>query len=581
MLLRDVSAVVIALFCFRGASASHAQAASNRSFVPGAICEATQTYAPLDKLRGRHLIVGEMVWEPFAFRDSSTPSGWAGFDLDLLDHVAADLGFTYEIFDMTANALPEETWDEQLYRLSAQTDLVMSYWSATYASRVSQLLGHMDYGTVLVVRPGEDEEPPFVERMFTFFNPFSGELWGAIIAIVLLSGLIDNLLERRHGGSLQESLYEAFAGTMWGGFERPRSNLSAVYQIVLSLVLLITISAYTANLAAFLTIKGSPTLSANSVSDLIGASKPVCCRDDDPMLDAYRAYFPELTYRTMPIEDLPRAVNSGLCDAAFMPNINLKKLKNNDAENCMLTVAESPIAASAGWATNFQSPCIQQSIDYCLQRLKLDGTLNAVLLKWLYPLPCEVESNGEADADEVRRHLTSAAYIATSRLSGAAAQPQRRLKSSSASRAAISASSAGGSADEGSDEQQVIGIREFAGVLILWGAVSAATLLGSVVYHNTPTIKVSLQSPQVVAASQTMATAGLDKLFGTKPPANPANTDNEITMLRLVLEELAPLRKIALALEEASSDDKGESATSASPSTKKTSLADIMVAVPT
>ena len=305
-------------------------------------------------------MVGEMSWRPFAYRDPTTPTGWAGMDLDLLARVAELAGFTYEIFDMDAAAYEGESWEEQLFRFSNHTDLVMSYWAETALrrSKVTQLLGHFDYGTVLVVRPGEEEEVPFEKRMFTFFEPFTWELWGVLIGIIVLSGLFDNLLERRSGGSLTESMYEYFAGTMWGGFERPRTRLSGIYQIVLSFVLLVTISAYTANLAAFLTIAGTPTLSAEDVSELIVASKPVCCRDGDPRQEAYQSYFPELTYRKMAVEDLPYRLADGTCDALFVPNINFQMIRHNDAANCQFEIAQNPIAGKAGWGKHMHGACM-------------------------------------------------------------------------------------------------------------------------------------------------------------------------------------------------------------------------------
>ena len=45
----------------------------------------------------------------------------------------------------------------------------------------------------------------------------------------------------------------------------PRSNMSAVYQVVISFVLLVTVAAYTANLAAFLTVSAVPVESAKDV----------------------------------------------------------------------------------------------------------------------------------------------------------------------------------------------------------------------------------------------------------------------------------------------------------------------------
>ena len=47
---------------------------------------------------------------------------------------------------------------------------------------------------------------------------------------------------------LTSSLYEYWAGFLWGGFEYPLSKTSAIYQVVFGTFGLILISTYTANL---------------------------------------------------------------------------------------------------------------------------------------------------------------------------------------------------------------------------------------------------------------------------------------------------------------------------------------------
>lgn len=71
--------------------------------------------------------------------------------------------------------------------------------------------------------------------------------------------MTDYLLERNVGGRIADSMYEGWAGALWGGFEYPKTRAAAVYQVVVSFVFLITIAAYTANLAAFLMIEARPT----------------------------------------------------------------------------------------------------------------------------------------------------------------------------------------------------------------------------------------------------------------------------------------------------------------------------------
>ena len=63
---------------------------------------------------------------------------------------------------------------------------------------------------------------------------------------------------------------------MWGGFQEPRSRLSAVYQVILGFILMIVVAAYTANLAAFMTVSSLPSLGIASLEELILANEPAC-----------------------------------------------------------------------------------------------------------------------------------------------------------------------------------------------------------------------------------------------------------------------------------------------------------------
>ena len=72
-------------------------------FVPGAICDAVDlTDFSYNLLRGRHMVILETTYVPFAFKDVESPTGWSGYDLDLLTEVSKILGFTYEVKGMEA-----------------------------------------------------------------------------------------------------------------------------------------------------------------------------------------------------------------------------------------------------------------------------------------------------------------------------------------------------------------------------------------------------------------------------------------------------------------------------------------------
>ena len=80
------------------------------SFRPGAVCEGLDPeVTAAHVLQGKHLVLGEIVWSPYAFKNESSPTNWSGYDLEVLAQVSRLLGFTYEIVE-----LPSPTGGESM-----------------------------------------------------------------------------------------------------------------------------------------------------------------------------------------------------------------------------------------------------------------------------------------------------------------------------------------------------------------------------------------------------------------------------------------------------------------------------------
>ena len=203
----------------------------------GEICDgvAYNTSSADNYLRGKHLRVADLVWAPFASKDASTPTGWRGLDIDLIDHMSWLLGFTYDVHDMGYPSAGQ-TWTEHVVVKQYDYDLVMSWWSnnAERRARAVQMKGHLDLSPVLVARIEMPEEAFNVESFTSWAAPFSWQLWLLVVSLVLTSGAVDWFAERDHakGHKLSSSLYEYTAGVLWGGFEHPLSKTSGLYQIV-------------------------------------------------------------------------------------------------------------------------------------------------------------------------------------------------------------------------------------------------------------------------------------------------------------------------------------------------------------
>ena len=145
----------------------------------------------------------------------------------------------------------------------------------------------------------------------------------AIVAMIMTSGLVDYLLEREAGGRVFSSMHEYAAGVLWGGFQDPHTRLSAVYQIIGAFIILVVISAYTANLASLMTIGLIPKAAVDSVDYCIANSLPACVVRGYSGQSTYEALFPRLDYLYFETKDsIDDALRDGTCAAALVPRID-------------------------------------------------------------------------------------------------------------------------------------------------------------------------------------------------------------------------------------------------------------------
>ena len=295
-------------------------------WVPGAVCDGVDlTDFSYKLLRGRHLVILETTYRPFAFKDVESPTGWSGYDLDLLLEVSKILGFTYEIKGMETQE--GENWSEMLLRTVGQGDLWMSWWART-ASRMNQtsmLAGHVDISPVLAIPPPSmAADPDLSETFTTFFDPFSTNLWICLIAMIFLSGVTDWLLERASGGSFLGSIYEYFGGVLFGGFSDPYTRLSCVYQCIVAFIILIVVSAYTANLASAMTISRQPESSFGSIDEVIATKTAACVAGSYSGQGTIEILYPSLMYDKDTagwFDSIDDGLLDGSCQCAVIPRI--------------------------------------------------------------------------------------------------------------------------------------------------------------------------------------------------------------------------------------------------------------------
>jgi len=306
------------------------EAGSGAAYVPGQLCSnGDQAHSAL---LGKHLRVLELWWSPFAVQDDTAPRGWTGYNIELMDEIAALLGCTYEIIDIAYPA-EGETWTQHAINTARLGDLTMSFWYKT-AERIKDLAfidGHIDVSPGLVARRElvDEEDPWSWNSMTSFMLPFKWELWGCLLLMVLGSGVADWLIERKRSedARIGASLYEYAAGFLWGGFEYPLTTASKIFQIIMGFALLIVVSTYTANLAAFITLSQSPGLSATSVDDAMVNGKALCM-EEGGYNNRITANFPRMRYELITEANTAgqRLIDKAGCEGVIAPKKLLRRV---------------------------------------------------------------------------------------------------------------------------------------------------------------------------------------------------------------------------------------------------------------
>lgn len=414
-------------------AAATAEAGSGSGFASGGVCaDVAPDAGAHTALVGKHLVIGELWWGPFAIPDSTAPYGWTGFNIDLIEEMSEMLGFTFEIRDI-GYPLANETWTTMIFRAIDDTDLTMSFWIKNGArlKQIEFLEGHIDFSPGLVARRAQKEDLSYWtwENLSSFMRPFTWLLWSALVGMVLVSGVADFIIERARtkDASLTASLYEYCAGFLWGGFEYPLSKASAVFQIILGFLLLIVVATYTANLASFIVLGAVPGLSCSSVETAMLNSK-IIVTEDGGYLERISSTFPRLQYETVfgcggGAECMSNRVlgittpkgqgaDAGvLADGALTPKLYYQQWKSSTdtRDTCSLEWVQTLFADTAGWVASRRSMCVRTAIEWAFYQLARRGTIERLHIKYFPAKQCGAVAASSPVGGRVRHDVGDAA----------------------------------------------------------------------------------------------------------------------------------------------------------------------------
>ncbi|KAK3105052.1 hypothetical protein FSP39_016196 [Pinctada imbricata] len=246
----------------------------------------------LEKLKHKTLRVVTKTDDPYVFNKERNPDGsikYTGFAIDILDRVAESLNFSYEIY-MDApgygNCASPSHCDGMVKELvNHSADLAVAGMTITYDREkyVDFTKPFLNLGITILIRKS-DPEPP---DLFSFLHPFNNDVWINMIAGFLFLSFLLFIIGRltpfewTHPGpcdpntdnvqnqfSLLNSLWFCIGCLLQQGSDlSPGASSTRIVAICWWFFTMIMVSSYTANLAAFLTMKGLET-SIKKIDDL-------------------------------------------------------------------------------------------------------------------------------------------------------------------------------------------------------------------------------------------------------------------------------------------------------------------------
>ena len=484
-----------------------ALAGRTRAWQIGDVCTgvdyATSGTPAKDMLRGKHLRAVEIDFKPYGIKDSSAPHGFRGLDMLLLEEVASELGFTYEVHDAEAGL--GRVWKDPPYSLTWTNllldrngpagmlnvddgDMFLSYWLPDHGRRVNSILpmhGHLDGSVVLVARREAAAEVDAAniwdpERLFEFANlVFTPALWGVLFAVILVSGLVLWFVEKDfvkdNNFNPFRALYEISAAALGGGFTVSATAAAKMYTLVLALFFMIVLSLYTATLAAAIASRATHVMSATSLAAVREQQLTLCEPQGGAWNERFQEAYRDITTRTVAadgvtslgIDSAAALLHARKCDAVVATRQNYMTWRKNSSY-CQFRVTETLYPSTSGWVTNRHSLCVALAVNSALATMEADGRLDALVSRTFRAESCN--ARGGQQMDTLESTQTSAGTSSGS--------SRRRLTASQGGAGGGNAAEEAAGTDPASTRWDVADIL---GLLLLWLIASLLVVAPTVV----------------------------------------------------------------------------------------------------
>jgi len=412
----------------------------------------------------------------------------------LLDELCGRSGCTWRTsYYALSNDLPDgKTYADYLVWITDVYDLAADWWMQSIERlRTGTTFTDVWYDASIIM-VGKDEakqkEPEDRLELWGWLEPFSTTVWFVIVATIFGSAAVYFALERIDPNSDISEEQLTYMETVWmfgtavtGQFEfAPKTNAARLFTFSISFWALLVISAYTANLAAFLVKRNqSVTIQLDTIEQAINNGKKMCVwkgsNTDISISKEYPAFADGKNYIRASQEGSYKKVLSGECDIVITEQATWDQFQvvRGINGNCTLRQiggtwqrkdASFGIKGDSGqYCTSY----LRDVFDYHFFAIKQEGLLEDL---WAEEILSASTVNCAAGLGTAVRHLGD------NQNSELQMKKHRVLKAA----AAKNAGSEGGAVasnenvDSNNDELNMINM---GGVFILHGMLTAATLI--------------------------------------------------------------------------------------------------------
>jgi hypothetical protein len=274
--------------------------------------------------------------------------------------LSIEAGFTYNIENlghprnctaaflaMIAPKSCPQSYNQMLTEVLHHYDMAVPWWGITLGRLQHHdfTAAYVDTSLTLFTMTGEEA---FGIEWLSFAAPFTGRAWLLVLFMCIVTGVSLFSFEDHRGESLKElekgivmKVEQAMQGLISGSHEPtdvPHSTAVKMVEVSFSIVVLVVLSAYTANTAAFLTVEASkPSSLVSKLSDIMDKEYTACAFTSDGFIEEkVRDLFPMMQLQTSSLTSNSEYIGNmkaGHCQASFTYAQNVKYMKSKLA-NC-------------------------------------------------------------------------------------------------------------------------------------------------------------------------------------------------------------------------------------------------------